>query len=456
MDANIVELHRDLGKGFESKVKKAEFDGGDLFITYSRNVSLNVKDGNLESLRDNLEQGMGMRVFRGNKLVFVVSADLSQRGLDDLFQNAVELVKYIGESEFSANYRFDEIDRKFIDELNIYDDYINNFTVENEIRYLKGLERDCMRARREIDTSRGASMGLYGGVFSLCSKDGYFQSYKKSIYNVSLGVIAKRGGESKASHDGWVAIYRNELPRYRAFARFVANKAVRLLGGEPVKTQRMPVLFHPDAGRNLLSNIIRAFDAQSVLRGASCYAESLGKKIAHENINIIDNAVMTKGVSSYPIDGEGTRAKRKYIVEKGVLKNFLTDIYSAEKLGLEPSGNAVRGSYGSRPHINASNCFLEERKGHPVPDIIKTVDYGLYVFEILGFGIDPVSGNISVGVSGLLLKDGEMSRPVSRVTIADTFDNVLSNVLMIGNDLVFRGSVSVPHFLVENVTVSGT
>lgn len=298
-------------------------------------------------------------------------------------------------------------------------------------------------------------MSLNGGYYSLCGHDGYFQSYRKSIYSVSLGIIARRGSESKANHDYWVSIYRNELPRFRAFARYIANKAVRLLGGEPVKTQRMPVLFHPDAGRNLFSNILQAFNGESVIRGSSYFADSLGKKIANENINIIDDATMKKGVSSYPVDGEGTKTKRKYLVEKGVLKSFLTDLNSAEKLEIEPSGNAFRGSYRSRPGISVSNCFLEEVEGHPVPDIIKTVDYGLYIFEILGFGIDPVSGNISVGVSGILLKDGEMTRPVSRITIADNFDNLLNNITMIGNDLVFRGSVSVPHFLVKNISVSG-
>lgn len=456
MDNNTINSHRQLGSIFSQNCKKAEFDGGDLFITHTRNVNLKLKDGKLESLKDNLEQGMGMKVFKGGKLVFVTTAEMSRAGLDDLFQNALELIKYIGESDFSSGYRLEKIDESHIRNLNIYDDYISNPKIEAEIKYLRGLERDCLKARREINSSQGASMGLFGGLFSFCSADGYFQAYKKSMYSVSLGVIAKKGTESKSSHDWWVAIYRNELPRYKAFARFVANKAVRLLGGEPVKTQRMPVLFHPDAGITVISGIIDAFNGDSVVKGSSCYAGHLGKKIANENISIIDDALMVKGVSTVPLDGEGTRTKKKFIIEKGVLTNYLTDLNSAEKLGVEPSGNAFRGSYAGRPYISSSNCYLEESKGYPVPDIIKTVDYGLYVFEILGFGIDSVSGNISVGVSGILLEDGKMTRPVSRVTIAVSFDNLLNNIIMVGNDLVFRGSVSVPHFLVREITVSGT
>ncbi len=456
MNANITDLHRNLGNLFSHSCRKSEFDGGDLFMTHSRQVSINVKDGKLSSLRDNLEQGMGMRVFKGSKMVFAISAEVNKSGLDDLFSNALELIKFIGESDFTKNYRLEEIQENYIKKLDIWDGYIEDFKVEPEIKYLKGLESDCLKARREIESSRGASLSLFGGSFSFCTAGGFFQSFGKSIYSVSLGVIAKKGSETKSSFDHWISIYRNELPRYKAFARFIANKAVRLLGGEPINTGKYPVLFHPDAGIDLFSGIIAAFNGDSVIKGSSCYADSLGKKIANENINLIDDAVMVKGVSSIPLDGEGTRAKKKYIIRKGVLENFLTDLNSAEKLNLEPTGNAYRDSYSSRPYISSTNCYLEDNNSYPIPEIIKTVDYGLYVFEILGFGIDPVSGSVSIGVSGLLLEDGKMGRPVSRVTIADSFENILNNITMVGNDLVFRGSVSVPHFLVKDITVSGT
>ncbi len=456
MEKNLIELHSHIGRLFSQTCKKAEFDGGDLFITHSRYVGINVKDGKLSSLKDNLEHGMGMRVYKDNKMIFAVSANVNESGLDDLFQNALELVKYIGESEFSKNCRFDKVDGSYIKSLDIWDGYIDSFDPEEEIKYLKGLERDCLKARREIDSSRGASMGLFGGSFSLCSSEGYFQTYRKSIYSVGLGVIAKKGPETKSSYAGWVSIYRNELPRYRGFGRFIANKAVRLLGGEPIKTCKVPVLFHPDAGIDLFSGIIGAFSGDAVIKGSSYYADSLGKKIASENINLIDDAVMVKGVSSLPVDGEGTKTKKKYIIQNGILKCFLTDLNSAEKLEVEPSGNAFRDSYNQRPYISSSNCYLEDKNSYPIPDIIKSVDYGLYIFEILGFGIDPVSGSVSIGVSGLLLKDGKMDRPVGRITIAENFDNILNNITMIGNDLVFRGSVSVPHFLVKDITVSGT
>lgn len=449
-----LNVHRDMAHRFAGLLAKTAINGGDLYITTDRSIRLKVRDGKLESFSDNLEQGMGMMVFQDDKQAFVTSTDLTEQGLKNLLDQSLELLKFIQGSDFVKSYTRKNMDNRAKERLKIYDDYVQQADIKREIAYLKGLEKNAITARREIASSQGASLGMSSSLVSFCTSERFFANYRKSIYSVYLSVIASKGKESNSGGDGWAAVYRKGLPSYSAFGRYVARKAVRLLGGTPIKTANLPVLFHPDAGATVLSGIIAALKGDAVLKGSSCFADKLGKKIASAAINIVDNGIMERGVGTAPIDGEGILTSKKYLVRKGVLKTFLLDLHSAQELKAEPTGNAFRGDYSGRPHIGVTNCYLEDGP-HDVAELIAAQKRCLYVHNIIGFGIDPVSGTISVGVAGLLIKDGKIENPVSRVTIATTFDHLLNNISHIANDLVFKYELSVPHFLVQDITVSG-
>jgi PmbA protein len=235
--------------------------------------------------------------------------------------------------------------------------------------------------------------------------------------------------------------------------RIAAARAIRRLGAVKVETQRVPVIFEPRVARTLLSNLFDAVEGRSVYRQASFLAGRLGEKIADERITLIDDGTIPHLFGSQPFDDEGVPTRRTPVIEKGVLKSYLLNTYTARKLGLKTTGNASRGITGNAG-IGHGNFFLEAGDKSP-EQIVNSVRNGFYVTELIGSGVNIVTGDYSRGAVGLWVRDGELAFPVSEVTIAGTLQEMLNGIAEIGRDLEFRGSVSAPTIMIGEMTVAG-
>jgi PmbA protein len=215
----------------------------------------------------------------------------------------------------------------------------------------------------------------------------------------------------------------------------------------------VPIVFSPEIARSLIGAIFEAANGDSIYRGASFFTGKLGEQVAAESVNVIDDGTIVGGFGSSPFDGEGLPTCRKVIVENGVLKTYLLNTYTARKLNLRSTANAVRGLAGN-PGIGSGNLFLEP--GHLSPEeILREIKSGLYVTELLGQGINMVTGDYSRGASGVWIENGELTYPVQEITVAGNLKEIFRNITAIGNDLIFRGSVASPTLRIDGMTIAG-
>jgi PmbA protein len=215
----------------------------------------------------------------------------------------------------------------------------------------------------------------------------------------------------------------------------------------------VPLIFAPEIARSLIGAIFDAASGDAIYRGASFFTAKLGEQVAASSVTVIDDGTIVGGFGSSPFDGEGLPKRRTVIVENGVLKNYMLNTYTARKLNMRSTGNAARGLSGN-PSIGAGNLFLEP--GTQTPEqMLGGVPSGLYVTELIGQGVNMVTGDYSRGASGLWIENGELTFPVQEITIAGNLKEMFGNISAIGNDLVFRGSVTSPTLRVDGMTIAG-
>jgi PmbA protein len=265
--------------------------------------------------------------------------------------------------------------------------------------------------------------------------------------------VASENGHME--RDYWYTIARDysTLEAPEVVGRKAAERALRRLGAVKVETTKVPVIFEPRTARTLLGNIFDAVDGRSIYRNASFLAGKLGEKIASENVTVIDDGTIPGLFGSQPFDDEGVPTRRTPVIEKGILKNYLLNTYTARKLGMKTTGNASRGITGNAG-IGHGNFFLEAGVTTP-EEILQSVTNGFFVTELLGSAVNTVTGDYSRGAAGMWIRDGELAFPVSEVTIASTLQEMLNGIVAIGNDLEFLGSVSAPTILFGEMTVAG-
>ena len=228
---------------------------------------------------------------------------------------------------------------------------------------------------------------------------------------------------------------------------------MRRLGARKVSTQKVPVVFEPRTARSLLGDLFDAVDGGAIYKHASYLAGKIGEKIASENITVIDDATIPGLFGTSPFDDEGVASRRTVVIERGVLKNYLLNTYTARKLNMKTTGNAARGITGDAG-IGPGNFFMEAGTRTP-EEIISSIPNGLYVTELIGGGANTVTGDYSSGAAGLWIEDGKLTYPVSEITIAGNMKQMLLDLEQVGSDLEFRGSIAAPTLMIREMTVSG-
>jgi PmbA protein len=256
--------------------------------------------------------------------------------------------------------------------------------------------------------------------------------------------------------DFWYSVARRAgaLEDAAAVGRKAAQRALRKLGSRKVPTCRVPVVFDPETARALLGHIFEAVRGDAIYRSASFLAGKLGERVASERITVLDDGLRPGGFGSRPFDDEGIPASVTPVIEKGVLRNYLLNCYTARKLNLKTTGNASRGIAGA-PTVGPKNFYLAA--GAPTPEeILGSVKNGFYVTDLIGFGVNIVTGDYSRGAAGIWIEDGKLTYPVEEVTIAGNLREMLNQIEAVGSDLEFRSALAAPTLLVGGLTVAGT
>ncbi len=421
-------------------------------ISEGDEFSASVRMRQVESLKEAGSRGAGIRILVGRCTGASYTSDLSREGVEQMVRAALDLAKITTEDPHAGLPDAEDLG-KFGSDLRLYDEAISNMETEWKIEQARQAEEAALSADPRIENSEGASFDSYLGNRVFANSRGFVGGYRTSSCGLSVAPVAKQNGSMERDywHSGARAAAGLESPEQ--VGRRAAERALRRLNPRKLATQKAPVIFEPRTARSILGDLFDAVNGGAIYRHASFLAGKLGDTIASEALTVVDDSTMPGLFGSSPFDDEGVTARRTVVVERGVLKAYLLNSYSARKLGLRTTGNASRGITGNAG-VGPGNFYIEAGDAPP-EKIIAGIRKGLYVTELIGANHNAVTGDYSSGAAGLWIESGELAYPVSEITIAGNFKQLLMDVEQIGSDLEFRGSVAAPTILIREMTISG-
>jgi PmbA protein len=420
--------------------------------------SVNVRMGQVETLKESGSRALGLRVFAGKRSASTSTSDLTPAGIKHLVEGALALSKVTEEDAF-AGLPEEEAFGAITDDLHLYFEDVYSLEGSERIEWARRAEAAALAADSRITNSDGGSFDAATGRKVFANSRGFLGSFRSSYAGVSAAPLAV-DANGHMQRDGWWSSARcfAHLDSPESVGREAARRTVRRLGARRVPTQQAPVVFAPEVARTLIGSIFDAASGDAIWRHASFLAGKLGQQIAASNITIIDDNLMllptgVGGFGTSPFDGEGLPSRRTVVIERGVLSNYMLNTYTARKLGMKSTHNASRGLAGT-PGIGCGNLYLEPGTQTP-EEIVGGVQAGLYVTSLMGQGTNIVTGDYSRGAVGLWIENGEFTHAVEEVTIAGNLAEMFTHLTAIGNDLVFRGSVASPSLRIDGMTIAG-
>lgn len=425
---------------------EAVFAEGDEFETL-------VRLGQVEQLKEAGSRAIGLRVFQGNRTASTSTSDLSPEGIAQMISGAMSLVRITSEDPYAGLPECEEFGA--IDgDLDLYYEDVYSLPAAERIEYARRAEAAAMTADTRIQNSGGGSFDAATGRKILANSRGFIGEARRSSCSISAQPIAQ-SSDGGMQRDYWFSSQRSLalLDSPESVGQEAARRTVRRLGGRRVATQRVPLVFAPEVATSILGAILGAVNGNAVYRSSSFLAGKLGETVGGSNLTIVDDGTMVGGFGSAAFDGEGLPTRRTVVLDRGVLTNYLLNTYAARKLGMHSTGNAARGLAGS-PGIGAGNFYLKPGAKTP-EEIIAGTSNGLYVTDLIGHGVNIVTGDYSHGASGLWIENGELAYPVEEITVAGNLKEMLYSVSEIGNDLIFRSAIACPTIQIEGMTIAG-
>ena len=455
MDLSMPESPEVLKTLAANLVERAKAHGAteaDVLVAEGDSTSVQVRLSTVDRLSKAREKSLGIRVFFGKRSASASTSDFSESSLKRLVADTCTLARAVAEDATSGLPEQAALATD-VPDLDLYDPAA--LSVEEAIDVAQRAERAAMEVDPRITNSEGAESGSAYGAVVLANTHGFLEYHRSSRFSLSVSPVAEGPDDQGMQRDYWYTVSRKqrELENPESVGRIAAERALRRLGARKVGTQRVPVVFDPETACSLLGHLASAVSGYSLYKGASFLLGQLGKPIAPQHVNVEDNGRLPGKIGSRPFDGEGLPTRKTMILEQGTLSSYLLDTYSGRKMGMASTGNAAR-SIGDNPTVSPTNLFFYPGDASPEA-IIRSVTQGLYVTELIGFGVNMVTGDYSRGASGFWIENGELAYPVEEVTIAGNLKQMFHDLEAIGNDLVFRGKLASPTIRIREMMVGG-
>jgi len=446
-----VSDHKDLASELLKAARSAGADAADLLISEGTEFSVTVRKGEVETLTEAGSKALGVRVFVGKRTASTYTSDFSWPTLVRLVDEAVGMARVTSEDD-AAGLPDEMVPPEELD-LALFDPSPLELPAAERIERARRAEAVALDTPGIVN-SQGASWSSGEGSMLLASSRGFLGGYRTS--SVSLSVVPQAEKDGQMERDHWYTAGRGlaDLEPPEQVGRTAAERTLRRLGARQAPTGEVPVVFDPDTAGEILGTLFSAISGYAVFRNATFLKDRLGEEVASPLLTLVDEGRRYRGLGSRPFDGEGLPTRRNVPIERGVLRHFMCDSYSARKIAARPTGSARRG-IGGGPSVGASNLYFEP--GTLAPEaIIGSVARGLYVTDLIGFGVNVVTGDYSQGAFGHWIEDGRLTHPVHEVTIAGNLRDMLRGVDAVGDDLVFRGASASPTLRIRKMTVSGS
>jgi len=434
--------------GLIAGAKAAGADAADAMLVENVSASVSYRLGKLEDVERAESQDMGLRVFVGQKVAFVSSTDFSKDSLAQLPGRAVAMAKLAPEDKFAGLAPKERLATRYPD-LDIEDR--NEPPAETLVEWARSAEGAAM-AVKGVTNSEGGGASFSRTAIALATSHGFYGAYAGTSSGVSASVVAGDGTGMERDYDYASARHTSDLTGAEAIGRSAGERAVKRLHPRKVKSQAVPIVYDPRVSGGLVGHFVGAISGSSIARGVSFLKDMMGKQIFPSSINIIDDPHRPRGLRSKPFDGEGVANRRWALIENGVLQTWLLESASARQLGLETTGHAARGT-GGPPSPAPTNLYMEA--GTLTPEaLIGDIKDGFYVTELIGMGVNGVTGDYSRGAAGFWIENGALAFPVSEITIAGSLKDMFRE-LTPANDLEFKHATNAPTIRIEGMTVAG-
>ncbi|MBE0428875.1 MAG: TldD/PmbA family protein [Thermoleophilia bacterium] len=424
------------------------------FALVTRSLRIKVYRQDVEELASATGSGVGVRVFSEDGVGYAYTTDLSEAGLEEAARHAAANAAVTAGDEFMG---LPEPAAEF-PELDLYAEKLNQTGVQEKIGLAAAMERAALESDKRVAQVEAAVYAEGEGRVAIANSLGFARQYRETSCYAYAQAVAEQEGQMQIGISFTTGREPGQLEG-PACGREAAARAVALLGATQCQSLSCPVVMDPFVTAGLVGVVASALNGEAVQKQRSILAGKEGQAVASEAVRLVDEGTHPDGLASAPFDGEGVPTRRTVLVDNGILQGFLYDSYTGRKAGKSSTGNGVRGSYRSMPHVGATNLRLIDGT-RPLQEMIASVDLGLYVSDVSGIhsGANPVSGDFSVGAAGVLIRGGELAEPVKEVTIAGNLLSILGSIEAVGNDnrwVPFGGSIHAPSLLIGEMTVSG-
>jgi PmbA protein len=412
----------------------------DISDGFGQNVT--VRRGEVETIEYNRDKGLSVSVYIGQRRGHASSSDFSPQAVSDTVAAAISIAAHTAADDCAGLADVGLLAREFPD-LDLYFPW--DLPVEQAIELAKTCEAAALEVDKRITNSEGASVYLNESQFVYANSLGFMGGYPASRHSISCAVIASQ--DDTMQRDYWYSVARNatDLEDAPSIGRKAGMRTVARLGAKKISTCEVPVLFEAPIASSLMGHFVKAISGGNLYRKSSFLLDSIGKQVFAPHIQIREVPHLKRGLASQAFDDEGVATRERNIVENGVVQGYFLGSYSARKLGMRTTGNAG-GNH---------NLILENGVGLDFPALLKEMGRGVLVTELLGQGVNPVTGDYSRGAAGFWVEGGEIQHAVEEITIAGNLKNMLLGISAAGNDVVVRGSKQCGSLLIDKMMVAG-
>ena len=438
----------DLLQDLVARAKKAGADAADAVLFQGISLSHARRLGKVEKLERSESQDLGLRVLVGRQQAIVSSSDRSPKMLAELVERTLAMARAVPEDPFCGLADPAEITREW-PALDMLDP--DEPSAETLIERARAAEETAL-AVKGVTNSEGAEAGWGRSRIALVASNGFAGGYAGSHHAVSVSVIGGTGQQMERDYDFANSVYAADLRDPAEIGKNAGERTVKRLGARKMPTCRCPVVLDPRVARGMISHMLGAISGPSIARGTSFLKDKLGQRIFPEAITITEDPHRRRGHRSKPFDAEGLPNRRRALIDQGVLTTWLLDLRSARQLGLKSTGHAARGT-ASPPSPSATNIWIEPGTQTP-QELMADIKSGFYVTELMGMGVNGLTGDYSRGAAGYWIENGQLAFPVSELTIAGNLNDMFLR-LVAANDLEFRVGADSPTLRIDDLTVAG-
>ena len=404
-------------------------------------LSANVRKGEIDKLEFERDKGLSMTLYLNGQKGSASSSDFSQDALKQTVEAAMNIARYASQDPCAGLVKREEIAGE-VPNLDLFHPW--SISPEQAIEKAIECEQLAFDQDKRITNSDGCVVSTYSGATLYGNSHGFINGWDWSVHNIDCTMIAK--DENGMQRDGWYSKARDfeELEQIKAISKQAAERTVGRLGSRKLSTRQAPVIFEAPVASGLFSAFITAISGSSLYRRASFLLDKKGEQVFADHINIGEHPQMTKALGSAPFDNDGVATRERMIIEDGILQDYVLSGYSARRLNMQTTGNA-----------GGVHNLVVEPSEHDLQSLIKQMNTGLLITDMIGFGVNQVTGDYSRGASGFWIENGEIAYPVEEITVAGNLKDIYQHIVAVGNDVDPRGNVLTGSVFVDNMTIAG-